>query len=111
MRNAQFVVIYKTVGRIEAVSTLPSESFTMPVMQQERDIVTKPEDLISKVRSSLGKLSYNQLDNVDCILEGTDHVKLTGQLKSYYLKQIAHTIALKVPGVRQVTNNILVTGS
>ncbi len=65
-------------------------------------------DLVSKVRGSLERLSYQQLNDVTCSSDGNNHITLTGHLKSYYLKSIAQTIAAKVPGVKQVTNEILV---
>ncbi len=65
-------------------------------------------DLVSRVKHSLAKLSYRQLDGVDCTVESDDRVTLSGRLRSYYLKQIAQTIAIKVPGVKSVTNEITV---
>lgn len=67
-----------------------------------------PNDLVNNVRASLGRLSYQQLNDVDCSVDGNNNVTLTGNLKSYYLKQIAQAIAIKVPGVGQVNNQILV---
>lgn len=34
---------------------------------------------------------------------------LTGQLKSFYLKQVAQSVAVKIPGVRSVRNEIEVS--
>ena len=65
-------------------------------------------DLVTRVKQSLGKLSYRQLDGVICSADERNQVTLSGKLQSYYLKQIAQTIAQKVPGVRLVRNNILV---
>lgn len=65
-------------------------------------------ELVNNVRASLGRLSYQQLNDVDCSVDGENNVTLTGSLKSYYLKQIAQAIAIKVPGVGQVNNQILV---
>ena len=38
-------------------------------------------------------------------------VMLTGQLPSFYLKQILQTIIRKVPGVREIENHVLVTST
>ncbi|TWT58024.1 BON domain protein [Thalassoglobus neptunius] len=65
-------------------------------------------DLVTRVKLSLGKLSYHQLDDVSCSIERGNQVTLSGKLRSYYLKQIAQTIAQKVPGVVSVQNDILV---
>lgn len=81
----------------------------MAVSSTQPALETEPCDLINSVRTSLGKLSYHQLDDVTCTLEEDNNVKLSGILHSHYLKQIAQTIAVKVPGVRHVTNEILVT--
>lgn len=69
------------------------------------------EDLVTRVKLSLGRLSYHQLDAVSCSVESNDQITLTGQLHSYYLKQIAQAIAQKVPGVRTVNNQICVVDS
>lgn len=65
-------------------------------------------DLIRKVELSLESHSYHQLNDVTCTAQAADQITLRGQLRSYYLKQIAQTIAQKVPGVRLVRNEILV---
>ncbi|MBT5017517.1 MAG: BON domain-containing protein [Planctomicrobium sp.] len=80
----------------------------MAVATQTQTKSLLPKDLVSKVRTSLGRLSYHQLNDVICSVDVDNHITLTGHLKSYYLKQIAQTIAVKVPGVEQVTNDILV---
>lgn len=81
----------------------------MATLLQNNETLLVTSDLVSQVRDSLRKLSYHQLDDVECAVVSEDHVTLTGKLHSYYLKQIAQTIAIKVPGVRRVTNEILVT--
>lgn len=76
------------------------------ILTSER--LASSNDLVTRVKLSLGKLSYHQLDGVDCHVENGDQITLSGNLRSYYLKQIAQAIALKVPGVRSVNNEILV---
>jgi len=57
------------------------------------------------LRISFEQLGYQQLNNVDCQVEGNVLV-LTGKLKSFYLKQVAQTVAMKIPGVASVRNQI-----
>ena len=58
-----------------------------------------------RVVSSLHNLGYVELNQIGCnVVRG--QVTLCGEISSYYLKQVAQTIALKVPGVGQVFNNI-----
>lgn len=68
---------------------------------------TGDDGLASRVCNSFSGLGYRQLDKIQCWADG-DHVILDGNIESFYLKQIAQTVAIKVPGVRRVTNNIIV---
>jgi hypothetical protein len=54
---------------------------------------------------ALGSSGYRLLRNVECkVLE--DLVILTGILPSFYLKQVAQTIAMGIDHVREVRNMI-----
>lgn len=57
------------------------------------------------LRISFEQLGYQQLNNIDCEVEDNVLV-LTGKLKSFYLKQVAQTVAMKIPGVALVRNLI-----
>lgn len=63
--------------------------------------------LASDVHRSLSQLGYPQLNRVECRVDGK-HVQLRGELRSYYLKQVAQSVAAKVSGVEQVHNRIRV---
>lgn len=63
--------------------------------------------LEDRVRDSFGQLGYPQLNAVVCTAEG-DLMRLTGELNSFYLKQVAQSVAVKTPGVRSVENEIVV---
>ena len=66
------------------------------------------EDAIeNRIRNSFSKLGYSQLNAVKCTARG-DQLLLTGELDSFYLKQVAQSVAIKVPGVRNVQNDIRV---
>ncbi len=63
--------------------------------------------LEDRVRISFEQLGYPQLHAVTCVAEG-DRMRLTGTLNSFYLKQVAQSVAVKTPGVRAVENQITV---
>ena len=62
-------------------------------------------NLEDRVRLSFEEMGYPQLNAVNCTAEG-DRMLLTGVLKSFYLKQVAQSVAVKIPGVREVRNEI-----
>ncbi|MDB2686840.1 BON domain-containing protein [Mariniblastus sp.] len=60
-----------------------------------------------KLRERFELLGYPQLQAVECSLEdGT--VQLTGQVDSFYLKQVAQSVAAKIAGPHCVQNMIKV---
>ncbi len=61
--------------------------------------------LEDRVRISFEQLGYPQLNAVRCVANG-DQMLLTGELSSFYLKQVAQSVAVKIPGVREVRNEI-----
>ena len=63
------------------------------------------EHVANRVKISLLELGYPQLAGVECEFDGVT-VFLKGELGSYYLAQVAQSIAKKVPGVRQVVNHL-----
>ena len=68
-------------------------------------LTTDPTELVERVKATFAGLGYPQLANVACDAQGST-IYFTGVLNSFYLKQIAQTLAIKVPGVRRVVNNI-----
>lgn len=63
--------------------------------------------LIDRIHQNLGRLGYVQLQNIKCFRDG-DEIVLTGSLDSFYLKQVALSVAMKLPGVNNVRNEIMV---
>ena len=63
--------------------------------------------LEDRVRISFEQLGYPQLNAVRCTAVG-DLMRLSGELNSFYLKQVAQSVAVKTPGVRMVENEIKV---
>ena len=58
-----------------------------------------------RVRMSFDRLGYPQLNAIK--LTGNGNVMLmTGKLNSFYLRQIAETVAIKVPDISLVENKI-----
>jgi osmotically-inducible protein OsmY len=73
-------------------------------------IQLKSDRVISdEVARSIRELSCRQIRDIECVYrDGV--VTLCGTLASFYLKQIAQSIASKVPGVNRVVNEISVVG-
>jgi len=58
-----------------------------------------------RLRASFDQFGYPQLVGLHCSVNG-DQVLLSGELNSFYLKQVAQSVAVKIPGVREVRNEI-----
>lgn len=71
---------------------------------------TLADDALARQRAvelALGRAGYPELQQVEvCEVDG--RIELTGTVRSYYLKQMAQTAALQVPGVEEVRNEIVV---
>ena len=76
-------------------SNIPSES------------VKADLSLADRVRICIHRQGYPQLQAVGCESEG-DSVMLSGQIESFYMKQLAQEVATRTPGVRKVRNDIQV---
>ena len=68
-------------------------------------VINNPGELVERVKAAFLELGYPQLTGITCEAEHST-IYLSGLLRSYYLKQVAQTISLKVPGVRHVVNDI-----
>lgn len=64
-----------------------------------------PSTLADRVRVCLNRMGYPQLKAVDCCSEG-DSILLSGEIDSFYMKQIAQEAATRTPGVGSVRNEI-----
>jgi hypothetical protein len=69
-----------------------------------------PPSLGQRVEASLRGSGYLSLRGVVCDTRG-DIIRLRGCLPTYYLKQLAQTIAAEVEGVRLIINRIIVSVS
>lgn len=83
-------------------SSLSVDSSSTPEPAQPSD-----DNLAAAVRSSLGSTGYQQLRRIDVDVED-GHVKLTGRVARYYLRQLAQQAAMKTDGVESVGSEIKV---
>ena len=77
----------------------------MPESQSSPDQPNPLGSLQQRLRESFEQLGYPQLQAIECLVEG-DTVRLTGQLDSFYLKQVAQSVAMKIAGPHFVQNLI-----
>lgn len=70
----------------------------------------KPDDaaLAASVRSSLKSTGYQQLLRIDVAVE-SGHVRLSGRVGRYYLRQIAQQAALTTQGVATIDSRFKLT--
>lgn len=60
-----------------------------------------------RVNYAIQELRNRQLSQLVCESNGST-VTLRGVTRSFYLKQVAQTVAMKTPGVERVENEIVV---
>jgi hypothetical protein len=64
-----------------------------------------PPAILEDIRSALARSGYNRLLGVVAVNSGRT-VVLRGTIPSYYLKQLAQTVVMAVPGVEGVRNEL-----
>lgn len=64
-------------------------------------------EIADSVRRSFAALHYPELNQIACEAK-QGQVTLRGNVRSYYLKQMAQEVARRIPGVRRVTNDVQV---
>lgn len=80
----------------------------MPESQSFKDQSSPLGSLQQQLRESFEQLGYPQLQAIKCsVKDGT--VRLTGRLDSFYLKQVAQSVAMKIAGPHFVENQIEVS--
>lgn len=71
--------------------------------------LTQSDDVLaSQVVNAFDQPNLSALESVRCVSDGST-VILRGEVPSMYLKQVATTLAIRVPGVQRVHNQIQVT--
>jgi osmotically-inducible protein OsmY len=66
------------------------------------------DPVCSRVQQALRTSGYRDLYGLSCDYDGGVLV-LTGEVGSYFLKQVAQTVAARVPGVAQIDNRLHVS--
>lgn len=80
-----------------------------PAVSERSESGAGPLPLADVVRDALAQTRRSWLQRVVVTAEGGT-VVLQGQVPSYYLKQMAQAIALALPGVERVRNELRVEG-
>lgn len=77
-----------------------------PVPQPSEPVASNSSaSVVDSVRISFEKVGYPQLSAVECVIE-EGQIRLTGVLNSFYLKQVAQSVAMKASGIRLIDNQI-----
>lgn len=63
--------------------------------------------LLKQLQESFEQLGYPQLQGIQCSVED-GILRMTGELESFYLKQVAQSVAIKIVGSNCVQNQIAV---
>lgn len=66
------------------------------------------ESLIQHVELRLRQSGYSELGNLE-VSEGHGRVLLRGQVRTYFLKQLAQTLILSLPEVTALENQLVVS--
>jgi osmotically-inducible protein OsmY len=74
-------------------------------MSQAPVVSSRSRDLTVPVRSALQNSGYSDLRTID-VKAAPGGVQLHGTVRSYYLKQIAQSLALSTEGVAAVDNQM-----
>lgn len=78
------------------------------IAASETTVPSIPEKtLADQVILCIHRKGYPQLQAVSCESEG-DSILLSGEIDSFYMKQLAQEVATRTPGVRFVKNDIQV---
>lgn len=70
---------------------------------------TAREPLSRRVERRLEESGYPELRNLN-VSQGPHRILLEGKVRTYFLKQVAQTLVLSLPGVDAVENQIEVSG-
>jgi osmotically-inducible protein OsmY len=81
---------------------------TIPRSRPEGAIPAQDIQLADRVTRALRQTGYSALRQIKVAIHRRA-VRLSGQVSSYYLKQIAQTTALAVPGVQHIDNDLEVS--
>lgn len=71
--------------------------------------IAEDDPLTTRICQALDRSGYGQLRRVHVTARPNGRVRLEGSVSSFYLKQVAQTIVLSVPGVTRVYNELQVS--
>jgi osmotically-inducible protein OsmY len=74
-----------------------------------RMAVAEDDILTEQICQALDRSGYGQLRHVRVAARPNGRVRLDGAVSSFYLKQIAQTVVLSVPGVTRIHNELQVS--
>lgn len=77
-------------------------------MPKQSDCQTQKTKLTGRVKAALSRVGYSQLLSLQLDIEDESTIVISGRTRSYYMKQVAQAVTLKVAGVEQVRNEIVV---
>jgi osmotically-inducible protein OsmY len=77
-------------------------------MDASRQLQARQRRIASRVRAAFRRYGYSQLNGISFELKGPSLV-LSGKVPSEYLRQVAESIAMSLPEVSDVANEITVT--
>ena len=93
------LIVLRELSSVTTTTMPESES------QTSQNQPASAESLEQQVRASFEQLGYAQLQALGCSVE-SGMLRLTGELESFYLKQVAQSVAIKIMGPHNVHNLI-----
>jgi hypothetical protein len=95
------------LGQVMLYHKSSSASFAIRSAFQLDETPTRSQTIARDIVCALCGHGYAQLRMVRFRLDG-GHVVLSGRVRSFYMKQVAQTVVMKVPGVVQLCNEMVV---
>ena len=94
------------MGRVIASSDSPSDkTANMPEPQTSKEQPSSSNMLKQRLQESFEQLGYPQLQALQCSVED-GVLRMSGELDSFYLKQVAQSVAIRLVGSESVLNLI-----
>ena len=81
-----------------------------PISLESLVLSTLMEDVQTRAQAKLRACPYREVQKTTCLFH-KGVLLLQGTVSSYYLKQIAQTVLMRVEGVRHIVNTIRVHSS
>lgn len=85
---------------------IPATTYAPPTVDSPR-AMTRDERLQNSVISELHASAYRPIQTIECHVH-EDLVILSGRVPSFYIKQVAQTVVMKIAGVKSIENRLRV---